>query len=365
MAIKRIGRRVGDQGEGIAEVAARPATRSCSRRKQAGGRPTRWSPDSRSRWQAVGGKLSEEDGTPPTARVSATSDLNDPRNATSYRVDRRGPHATKKQKSFKRPRRIVKAGPILATTRPPSRCREAGRRPTGQVCGITLQTGADDGPRRIVSLSPPATDDQRGAAFAETCGKQAVEASTKPLIVNNLLFPYLNNPCACSRTARHQGGHEKRMRAGATPDGPSPARPRRPRHQPEHPRGALRGVKAPLRPTPHPTHGGGEQRDGVRNGLLDSPSGVGGFGGPLVAETTSGPFWRPERARQRQDEPRTRRSAVHDGRVGLSAGSRNTTASRSSTTSQPTGTRRHHAKPKRSWRARPRGTTRAAPRTSR
>jgi 3-hydroxybutyryl-CoA dehydrogenase len=147
--------------------------------------------------QVERGKLSEEDRDATTARVSATSDLNDLKDCDLVIESIVEDLATKKQ-LFNELDRIVKDSGILATntsTLPViEMAMETGR--PDKVCGVHFFNPAPM--MALVEIVKPltASDETIKAVteFAETCGKQAVEVIDQAgFIVNNLLFPYLNN----------------------------------------------------------------------------------------------------------------------------------------------------------------------------
>jgi 3-hydroxybutyryl-CoA dehydrogenase len=129
--------------------------------------------------------------------VSATSDLHELKDCDLVLESIVEDLATKKE-LFNELDRIVKDGAILATntsTLPViEMAMETGR--PDKVCGIHFFNPAPM--MALVEVVRPltASDDTIKAAldFAETCGKQAVEVIDQAgFIVNNLLFPYLNN----------------------------------------------------------------------------------------------------------------------------------------------------------------------------
>ena len=113
-----------------------------------------------------------------------------------------------------------------------------------------LQPGADDGARRGGARDhDDRRDDRRGAALREACGKNPVQVRDQAgFIVNALLFPYLNNAVKLLDARRRDARRHRRRDEGRLqlPDGPArAARPRRARHEPGDPRGALRRVHDP------------------------------------------------------------------------------------------------------------------------
>ena len=199
MAIKRIGIvGSGIMGSGIAEVAAKTGHEVILRsRKQESADAMVAGLEKSLAKQVERGKLSEEDRDATVARVSATSDLNELKDCDLVLESIVEDLATKKE-LFNELDRIVKDGAILATntsTLPViEMAMETGR--PDKVCGIHFFNPAPM--MALVEVVRPltASDDTISAAlaFAETCGKQAVEVIDQAgFIVNNLLFPYLNN----------------------------------------------------------------------------------------------------------------------------------------------------------------------------
>ena len=199
MAIKRIGIvGSGIMGSGIAEVAAKTGHEVILRsRKQETAEAMVAGLEKSLAKQVERGKLSEEDRTATISRVSATSDLNELKDCDLVLESIVEDLATKKE-LFNELDRIVKDGAILATntsTLPViEMAMETGR--PDKVCGIHFFNPAPA--MALVEVVRPltASDETIGAAlaFAETCGKQAVEVQDQAgFIVNNLLFPYLNN----------------------------------------------------------------------------------------------------------------------------------------------------------------------------
>ena len=199
MAIKRIGIvGSGIMGSGIAEVAAKTGHEVILRsRKQESADAMVAGLEKSLAKQVERGKLSEEDRDATVARVSATSDLNELKDCDLVLESIVEDLATKKQ-LFNELDRIVKDGAILATntsTLPViEMAMETGR--PDKVCGVHFFNPAPM--MALVEIVRPltASDDTIKAVtdFAETCGKQAVEVIDQAgFIVNNLLFPYLNN----------------------------------------------------------------------------------------------------------------------------------------------------------------------------
>ena len=199
MAIKRIGIvGSGIMGSGIAEVAAKTGHEVVLRsRKQESADAMVAGLEKSLAKQVERGKLSEEDRDATVARVSATSDLNDLKDCDLVLESIVEDLATKKE-LFNELDRIVKEGAILATntsTLPVIEMAMETSRPD-KVCGVHFFNPAPM--MALVEIVRPltASDETISTAltFAETCGKQAVEVIDQAgFIVNNLLFPYLNN----------------------------------------------------------------------------------------------------------------------------------------------------------------------------
>ena len=199
MDIKRIGIvGSGIMGSGIAEVAAKTGHDVVLRsRKQESADAMVAGLEKSLAKQVERGKLSEEDRDATVARVSATSSLDDLKDCDLVIESIVEDLATKKE-LFNELDRIVKDGAILATntsTLPViEMAMETGR--PDKVCGVHFFNPAPM--MALVEIVRPltASDDTIKAVtdFAETCGKQAVEVIDQAgFIVNNLLFPYLNN----------------------------------------------------------------------------------------------------------------------------------------------------------------------------
>jgi 3-hydroxybutyryl-CoA dehydrogenase len=199
MAIKRIGIvGSGIMGSGIAEVAAKTGHEVILRsRKQESADAMVAGLEKSLAKQVERGKLSEEDRTAAVSRVSATSDLHDLKDCDlviESIVEDLGP----KKVLFNELDRICKDGAILATntsTLPViEMAMETGR--PDRVCGVHFFNPAPM--MSLVEIVKPltASDDTIGAvqAFVAACGKTAVQVQDQAgFIVNNLLFPYLNN----------------------------------------------------------------------------------------------------------------------------------------------------------------------------
>ncbi len=199
MAIKRVGIvGSGIMGSGIAEVAAKTGHDVILRsRKQESADAMVAGLEKSLAKQVERGKLSEEDRDAAVARVSATSSLADLKDCDLVIESIVEDLATKKE-LFNELDRIVKDSAILATntsTLPViEMAMETGR--PDKVCGVHFFNPAPM--MALVEIVRPltASDDTIKVVtdFAETCGKQAVEVIDQAgFIVNNLLFPYLNN----------------------------------------------------------------------------------------------------------------------------------------------------------------------------
>ena len=199
MAIKRVGIvGSGIMGSGIAEVAAKTGHDVVLRsRKQESADAMVAGLEKSLAKQVERGKLSEEDRDATVARVSATSDLADLKDCDLVIESIVEDLATKKE-LFNELDGIVKAGAIIATNTS-----------TLPVVEMAMQTGRQDqvlgihffNPAPMMSLveivKPITASDETVAAaqeFVAACGKTAVLVGDQAgFIVNNLLFPYLNN----------------------------------------------------------------------------------------------------------------------------------------------------------------------------
>jgi len=199
MAIKRIGIvGSGIMGSGIAEVAAKAGLEVILRsRKQETADAMIAGLEKSLAKQVERGKLTEEDRDATVARVSATSDLHELKDCDLVLesiVEDLGP----KKELFNELDRICKDSTILATntsTLPViEMAMETGR--PDKVCGVHFFNPAPM--MALVEIVKPLTaSDETIAAvhdFVGACGKSAVEVIDQAgFIVNNLLFPYLNN----------------------------------------------------------------------------------------------------------------------------------------------------------------------------
>jgi 3-hydroxybutyryl-CoA dehydrogenase len=199
MAIKRVGIvGSGIMGSGVAEVAAKTGHEVVlrSRRQESADAMVAGLEKSLAK-QVERGKLSEEDRTGTLSRVTATSDLAGLAECDLVLESIVEDLAAKKH-LFNELDRIVKESAILATntsTLPViDMAMETGR--PEKVCGIHFFNPAPM--MSLVEIVRPltASDDTIGAAraFVSAVGKTAVEVNDQAgFIVNNLLFPYLNN----------------------------------------------------------------------------------------------------------------------------------------------------------------------------
>ncbi|HEX9969976.1 MAG TPA: 3-hydroxybutyryl-CoA dehydrogenase [Acidimicrobiales bacterium] len=199
MTIKRVGIvGSGIMGSGIAETAAKTGHEVVLRSRQ---QPTADAMvaglEKSLAKQVEKGRLSEEDRDATLGRVSATTDLAALAECDlviESIVEDLGP----KKALFNELDRLCKEHTILATntsTLPVvEMAMETGR--PDKVCGIHFFNPAPV--MSLVEVVRPitASDETVGAAraFAEACGKTAVEVKDQAgFIVNALLFPYLNN----------------------------------------------------------------------------------------------------------------------------------------------------------------------------
>jgi 3-hydroxybutyryl-CoA dehydrogenase len=199
MSIKRVGIvGSGIMGAGIAECAARNGHEVVLRsRKQETADAMVAGLEKSLAKQVEKGKLSEEDRTATLARVTAVSDLGALAECDLV-IESIVEDLGAKKHLFNELDRICKDHTILATntsTLPVVEMAvETGR--ADKVCGIHFFNPAPV--MKLVEIVRPLTaaDETIAAAraFAEACGKQAVEVKDQAgFIVNALLFPYLNN----------------------------------------------------------------------------------------------------------------------------------------------------------------------------
>jgi 3-hydroxybutyryl-CoA dehydrogenase len=197
--IKRVGIiGSGIMGSGIAEVAAKAGHTVVVRSRQqdtADDMVTRLEKSLGK--QVEKGKLEESARDEVLARVTATTDLQALATCDLV-IESVVEDLAVKKELFSELDGIVGAGAILATntsTLPVVEMAVATKRPD-KVCGVHFFNPATA--MSLVELVRPltASDDTMATvrAFAETCGKTAVEVQDRAgFIVNALLFPYLNN----------------------------------------------------------------------------------------------------------------------------------------------------------------------------
>jgi 3-hydroxybutyryl-CoA dehydrogenase len=199
MSIKRVGIvGSGIMGSGIAEVAAKTGHEVVlrSRRQESADDMLAGLEKSLGK-QVERGKLSEDDRLATVSRVSATSDLHELAQCDLV-IESIVEDLTAKKHLFNELDRIVREGAILATntsTLPVIEMAMETGRPEN-VCGIHFFNPAPM--MNLVEIIRPltASDDTISSvkAFVTAVGKTAVEVSDQAgFIVNNLLFPYLNN----------------------------------------------------------------------------------------------------------------------------------------------------------------------------
>ncbi len=199
MSIKRVGIvGSGIMGSGIAEVAAKAGHEVVlrSRRQETADSMVAGLQKSLAK-QVERGKLSESDRDAPVALVSATSDLHDLAECDLVLESIVEDLATKKA-LFKDLDRICKETAIIATntsTLPVVEMAMETERPD-KVCGIHFFNPAPM--MSLVEIVKPITASDEtisdARAFVTACGKTGVEVADQAgFIVNNLLFPYLNN----------------------------------------------------------------------------------------------------------------------------------------------------------------------------
>lgn len=199
MAITRVGIiGSGIMGSGIAEVAAKAGTEVVLRSRQQSSADAMVAALDKSLAKQVDkGRLDADTAAATLARVSATDDLAALADCDLVLESVVEDLAVKKG-LFRELDGIVKAGGILATntsTLPVVEMAMETGRPE-RVCGVHFFNPAPA--MSLVEIVRPltASDDTiaEARAFAEACGKNAVEVADRAgFIVNALLFPYLNN----------------------------------------------------------------------------------------------------------------------------------------------------------------------------
>ena len=199
MTITRIGIiGSGIMGSGIAEVAAKAGIEVVLRSRKQDSADAMVAGLSKSLTRQVDkGRLEADAAAEILARVSATDDLNQLAGCDLV-LESVVEDLDVKKALFRELDGVVKPGAILATntsTLPViEMAMETGR--TDRVCGVHFFNPAPA--MSLVEVVRPltASDDTiaEARAFAEACGKNAVEVKDRAgFIVNALLFPYLNN----------------------------------------------------------------------------------------------------------------------------------------------------------------------------
>jgi 3-hydroxybutyryl-CoA dehydrogenase len=188
----------GIMGSGIAEVAAKAGIEVVLRsRKQETADAMAATLSKSLAKQVAKGKLTDEDAAAIEARVTATADL-EALGGCDLVIESIVEDLPVKRQLFGELDRIVQEKAILATntsTLPVVELAVETERPE-QVCGIHFFNPAPvmtlvEVVRTLVSSDQTIAE---ARAFAETCGKQAVEVGDRAgFVVNALLFPYLNN----------------------------------------------------------------------------------------------------------------------------------------------------------------------------
>ena len=199
MSIKRVGIiGSGIMGSGIAEVAAKAGHTVVVRsRKQETADDMVTRLEKSLSKQVEKGRLEESERDAVLGRVSATSELEALRDCDLV-IESVVEDLAVKKELLADLDRIVDAGAILATntsTLPVVELAVATNRPD-KVCGVHFFNPATA--MTLVELVRPltASDETMNEvrAFADACGKTAVEVQDRAgFIVNALLFPYLNN----------------------------------------------------------------------------------------------------------------------------------------------------------------------------
>jgi 3-hydroxybutyryl-CoA dehydrogenase len=199
MEVKRLGVvGSGIMGSGVAEVAARAGIDVVLRsRTQASADAMVAGLEASLGRQVAKGRLDEGDATAALARVTATSNLDGVTDCDLVLESVVEDLAVKKA-LFEELDRVVQPGAILASntsTLPVVELAMATGRPE-LVCGIHFFNPASTMALVELVRTLVASDDTMAdaRAFAEACGKTAVEVKDRAgFIVNALLFPYLNN----------------------------------------------------------------------------------------------------------------------------------------------------------------------------
>ena len=202
MAVKRLGVvGSGVMGAGIAEVAARAGCEVVVRsRRPETAAATAVALERSLAKQVDRGKIAREERDAILSRIIATCDLDDLA-ACDLVVESIVEDLAAKRELFEQLDRICPEGVILATNTSTLAVTElalATGRPD-RVCGLHFFNPAPV--MGVVELVRPLTASEETIAecraFAEACGKRAVEVQDRAgFIVNALLFPYLNNAAA-------------------------------------------------------------------------------------------------------------------------------------------------------------------------
>jgi 3-hydroxybutyryl-CoA dehydrogenase len=188
----------GIMGAGLAETAARAGHEVVVRsRTQAGADAVLSTLAAGLRRHVEKGKLSAEERDEIIGRITATDHLGRLADCDLV-IESVVEHLDTKKELFRELEQIVKADGILATntsTLPVVELAMVTQRPE-QVCGIHFFNPAPI--MRLVEIVRPITASDgtiaAATAFAERCGKDAVEVNDRAgFVVNALLFPYLNN----------------------------------------------------------------------------------------------------------------------------------------------------------------------------
>jgi len=199
MAIKRVGIvGSGIMGSGIAEVAAKTGHEVVlrSRKQETADAMIAGLAKSMAK-QVERGKLAEGDRDAALGRVTATASLDDLKDCDLV-IESIVEDLEPKKALFSELDRICQDGAILATNTSTlaviDMAMETGR--PEKVCGVHFFNPAPM--MSLVEIVRPltASDETIGAveAFVAACGKTAVNVQDQAgFIVNNLLFPYLNN----------------------------------------------------------------------------------------------------------------------------------------------------------------------------
>src|SRR4051794_1661577 len=199
MTIERVGIiGSGIMGSGIAEVAAKAGHEVVLRSRKQETADAMVAGLTKSLTKQVDrGKLSEEDKTATLGRVSATHDLHALHDCDLV-IESVVEDLEVKKALFVELDLVIKDEAILATntsTLPVVELAVTTERPE-RVCGVHFFNPAPM--MNLVEVVRPLTASDEtidtAKAFAESCGKRAVEVKDRAgFIVNALLFPYLNN----------------------------------------------------------------------------------------------------------------------------------------------------------------------------